>query len=81
MSSKDDPGENLLNDKSCRNATEKTAATQAPVFANARFPRQVPPGMELRLSGKCSAYWAILPALLMVTESPSCLYMQLMHQG
>lgn len=62
MSSKDDPGENLLNDKSCWNAAEETAATQAPVSANTRFPRQVPPGMELRLSGKCSAYLAISPA-------------------
>lgn len=62
MSSKDDPGENLLNDKSCQNATKETVDTQAPVSTSALLPRQVPPGMELRLSGKCSAYWAISPA-------------------
>lgn len=62
MSSKDDSRKNLLNNKSCRDATEETVDSQAPVSANAHFPRQVPLGMELRLSGKCSAYWAISPS-------------------
>lgn len=71
------PEKNLLNDKSCRNATEEAATTQAPVSTALTFRGRFLQGWN----SDCRASVLTTGPLLMVTESHSCLYMQVTHQG